>query len=219
MKRLLRYKFLLIALVLYVVTAFVSRDIAASALQYLKGFALEMIQILPPVMLLTSLIGIWVPRELIMKGFGSGSAWKGRLLSLLMGTLSAGPIYAAFPAVAMLLSKGASVSNAVIIISSWAVIKLPMLITEASFLGIPFTLTRYLVTVPLILLISEIIGRRIPSEQMPAVAENQELMRLQASLPGMNCGACGYADCAEFARAVLSGYRDVEQCKVLKKNG
>ncbi|MBI9101104.1 MAG: hypothetical protein JEY99_01720 [Spirochaetales bacterium] len=62
------------------------------------GFLIEMLQILPPVLIITALITIGVPPEVIRKGLGNGSGIKGRLLSLLIGSFSAGPVYAAFPA-------------------------------------------------------------------------------------------------------------------------
>ena len=43
-----------------------------------------------------------------------------------------------FPIGKSLLSKGASITNIVIILSSWAVIKVPMLANEAKFLGSRF---------------------------------------------------------------------------------
>lgn len=81
-------------------------------------YLVEMLQVLPVIFLLTVVIEAWVPKELIMRGFGEKSGFKGNLLSLLLGSISAGPIYAAFPISKSLLSKGASVRNIVIILSS-----------------------------------------------------------------------------------------------------
>ena len=77
----------------------------------------EMLQIMPVIFILTSLIEAWVPRETIMKGFGEGSGLKGSIFSFILGSFSAGPIYAAFPVCKILLKKGASVSNIVIILA------------------------------------------------------------------------------------------------------
>lgn len=110
-------------------------------------YLLEMLQVLPIIFLLTVLIEAWVPKDLIMKGLGDKSGVKGNLLSILFGSISAGPIYAAFPIGKALLSKGASITNIVIIISSWAVIKVPMLANEVKFLGIDFMIVRWILTV------------------------------------------------------------------------
>ncbi len=215
--RLLQYKFILIAVLIYGVTFILDGEAAIAAVNLFFGFIKEMVQILPPIMILTALIGVWVSRETIVKGFGSGSAWRGRLLSLALGTFSAGPIYAAFPAAAMLLSKGASVSNVVIIISSWAVVKLPMLITEASFLGLSFAVTRYVLTIPMILLLGWIIEKQVSSEDFPFHKKAEKIEKINEGLPQLNCKRCGYASCSEFAEAILDGYKNVNDCAIIAK--
>lgn len=47
----------------------------------------------------------------------------------------------------LMLKKGASITNIVIILSSWAVIKIPMLANEVKFLGIKFMGIRWVLTV------------------------------------------------------------------------
>ncbi|MBP1925355.1 ferredoxin [Sedimentibacter acidaminivorans] len=113
-----------------------------NSLYYIK----EMLIIMPVILLLTSLIEAWVPRKTIQNSLGEGSGIKGILFSFLFGSFSAGPIYAAFPICKMLIKKGASVANIVIILSAWAVIKIPMLANEAKFLGPQFMLVRWFLT-------------------------------------------------------------------------
>ncbi len=215
--RLLQYKFILIAIILFGVTFILDLEVALAGVNLFLGFIKEMVQILPPIMILTALIGVWVSRETIIKGFGTGSAWRGRLLSLALGTFSAGPIYAAFPAAAMLLSKGASVSNVVIIISTWAVVKLPMLITEASFLGLSFAVTRYALTIPMILLLGWIIEKQVSPKDFPFQKKAQMVEEINGDLPQLNCKRCGYASCSEFAEAILDGYKVIDDCDIIAK--
>lgn len=119
---------------------------------YLK----EMLQILPVIFVLTVTIEAWVPKELITKRLGANAGIVGNVLSIILGSISAGPIYAAFPICKMLLKKGASISNIVIILSSWAVIKVPMLANEAKFLGVKFMFVRWILTVVAILIMANI---------------------------------------------------------------
>lgn len=49
---------------------------------------------------------------------------------------------------------------------------------------------------------------------MFAVEEDPRLSKLIEVLPGANCGACGFAGCAEYARAVLDGATVVGVCPV-----
>ena len=87
--------------------------------------------------------------------------------------------------------KGASVSNIVIILSSWAVIKVPMLANEAKFLGVTFMSIRWVLTVAAILIIAWLMGKMISKKEMgndvtdhikPKVAVNQDYC--------VGCGIC-----------------------------
>ncbi|MCR3922581.1 MAG: ferredoxin, partial [Firmicutes bacterium] len=98
--------------------------------------------------------------------FGAKSGFGGHILSFVLGSLSAGPIYAAFPISKALLGKGASVTNIVIIISSWAVIKVPMLANEAKFLGPKFMLTRWLLTVVAIFIMAKLAAVIMKNDKM-----------------------------------------------------
>ena len=113
-----------------------------NSIYYIK----EMLIIMPVILLLTSLIEAWVPKKTIQNALGEGSGFKGTIYSFLLGSFSADPIYAAFPVCKMLLKKGASVSNIVVMLSTWAVIKIPMLANETKFLGPKFMVIRWVLT-------------------------------------------------------------------------
>ncbi len=42
-------------------------------------------------------------------------------------------------------------------------------------------------------------------------------LEVLSSLPGSDCGMCGYGDCAGLAKAVISGEASLEDCKVLSE--
>ena len=220
-KTLKKLKFVLIALLLYGVTFFLRPEFFFQAVDYLLGFLLEMLQVLPPVFLITAFTAIWVPSETIKKGFGENSGWRGKLTSFLIGSLSAGPIYAAFPAAVVLFQKGAGVGNIVIIISAWAVVKIPMLVTETAFLGISFAATRYLLTVPAILILGWVMDKAVKRSDITSEVldtENEKAIEgIRKTLPGINCRACGYPSCDAFAAAVIDGDVELSDCKVLAK--
>jgi len=78
----------------------------------------------------------------------------------------------------MLLRKGAKVSNIIIFLSAWACIKLPIEIVEFQFLGWKFALTRYLTTLVVVVVLSEVIGRvffkegyKVPDEDLGVVED------------------------------------------------
>ncbi|MCL2415413.1 MAG: RnfABCDGE type electron transport complex subunit B [Defluviitaleaceae bacterium] len=46
------------------------------------------------------------------------------------------------------------------------------------------------------------------------VKEDERVVAVSAALPGVNCGACGYAGCGAFAKAVVQGAAKGSQCPV-----
>lgn len=130
--------------------------------------------IMPVIFLLTALIEAWVPKEMIMEYLGDESGLKGSFISLLLGSVSAGPIYAAFPVCKTLLKKGASISNIVVILSAWAVIKIPMLANEAKFLSPKFMAVRWILTTISIIIMGYIISKLVKREDIPMEGERIE---------------------------------------------
>ena len=218
-----KHKLIAVALAAYLIVLFYDQTVFTEAVGITWTYLREMLEVLPPVFILSTLITVWVPRDLITTGFGTKSGLRGRLMSLLIGSLSAGPIYAAFPLAASLLAKGASVANIVTIISAWAVVKLPMLIVETRFLGLGFALTRYLLTVPIIFVMAELVSRWVPrtsvlqDSTLPMQSSRRESLR--RALPGSNCGACGFGDCEQLVDALLHGDAEPGDCAIIDQEG
>lgn len=140
---------------------------AVQSLQNSFYYIKEMLLIMPVILLLTALITAWVPRKTIENNFGKNSGFKGSVFSFLLGSFSAGPIYAAFPVCKALLTKGASISNIVIILSTWAVIKVPMLLNEAKFLGPKFMIIRWILTTIAIFIMGFVTSKLVKKEDIP----------------------------------------------------
>jgi uncharacterized membrane protein YraQ (UPF0718 family) len=160
----------------------------SNSLYYVK----EMIIIMPVILLLTSLIEAWVPKKTIENALGEGSGAKGFLFSFLLGSFSAGPIYAAFPVCKTLIKKGASIANIVIILSAWAVIKIPMLANESKFLGPKFMLTRWVLTTISILVMAVIISKIVSKEELPVdnIDSNPDAILSVNEHFCIGCGVC-----------------------------
>lgn len=120
-------------------------------------YFLDMVQILPAVLVLMGLFGVWIPKDAVVRYLGTGSGLRGMGLALLMGTLPTGPLYVAFPMADMLLRKGASVRNVVAFLSAWACIKIPQELVELRFLGPQFVALRLGLTVVLVALMGWLI--------------------------------------------------------------
>jgi len=110
-------------------------------------FFIEMIWILPAVMVLMGLFAVWVSKETVVKYLGETSGIRGIFLAILFGALPTGPLYVAFPVAAVLIKKGAKISNIIIFLSAWACIKIPQEIVEFQFLGLKFMAARLILTI------------------------------------------------------------------------
>jgi uncharacterized membrane protein YraQ (UPF0718 family) len=161
---------LLLALV-YLVLAIWWPDISGRSTKVAFDYLREMVLIIPPVFVLMGLLEVWVPKEQIKKLIGAGSGLKGFFFSFLMGTLPTGPLYIAFPMAGTLLQKGAKVSNIVIFLGAWAAIKIPQLLVEAEFLGLPFTALRFVLTLTAVFVIGLILEKTIKPEDLPQLQE------------------------------------------------
>lgn len=165
-------KILSFSFIIYIGLFLVSPDKGFSALGNTAYFIKEMVTVLPLVFILTSLLEAWVPKEVIMNSFGENSGVKGIVYSFVLGSFSAGPIYAAFPVCKMLLKKGAGIMNIVIILSAWAVIKVPMLANEAKFLGVNFMAIRWIFTVIAIIFLSYVVSKTVKKSDLPSIEES-----------------------------------------------
>lgn len=159
-----------------------------NSLYYIK----EMLMIMPVILLLTSLIDAWVPKRTIESMLGENSGIKGIIFSFLLGSFSAGPIYAAFPVCKTLFKKGANILNIVIIISAWAVIKVPMLANESKFLGIKFMLIRWILTSIAIIIMAVITSKIVKKDEIfiNNKEENKEGKLILNSKYCIGCGMC-----------------------------
>lgn len=128
----------------------------------LAGFAKSMVLILPATFVLIGLFEVWVPREAVERHLGDCSR---KLLSwfwmiLLAGT-TVGGLYVSFPIAWTLRRKGARLGLVFAYIGLAGVCRIPMTLFEISFMGLPFTVIRYVVSVPLVILAGELLGTRL----------------------------------------------------------
>ncbi|HQH78897.1 MAG TPA: permease [Synergistaceae bacterium] len=135
---------------------------------------LSLLQFIPPIFVLIGLFDAWVPREQVVAHLGEHSGLRGTALALALGSLAAGPLYAAFPVATLMLQKGAGRFPVFVFVGAWSTLKLPMVLFEVQSLGMSFALTRYALSlggVLAIALILERLSRRIS----PPLSENSLL--------------------------------------------
>jgi len=122
------------------------------------SFFVDMLKILPCAFILIGLFEVWVKRETVEKHFGEESGIRGYIWAVLLAGTTVGGLYVAFPIAYALGSKGAKLSVIFTYIGASAICRVPMTIFEASFLGINFTAIRLLVSLPLVIVTSILLG-------------------------------------------------------------
>jgi len=136
----------------------------------------EMALIIPPIFVLLGLLDVWVPRDTMVKYMGEDSGLKGIILSFVIGSAAAGPLYAAFPVAVVFMKKGVKFTNVLIFIGAWSTTKIPMFLFEVSSLGIKFALTRLLIDIPAIIIIANILTRITPKKEVKLLYDKAELL-------------------------------------------
>jgi uncharacterized membrane protein YraQ (UPF0718 family) len=118
----------------------------------------EMLKILPFAFILIGLFEVWIKKETVIKHLGDKSGLKGYFWVLILASFTVGGLFTAFPLAESLRRKGASLKVIFAYLGFAAIVRIPMTIFEISFLGLPFTITRLSVTIPLFLLVGIFMG-------------------------------------------------------------
>lgn len=200
-------------IILFIAKPAVSIESVKNSGYYLK----EMLMIMPVIFILTALLDLWVPKEKIVQYLGKDAKAKGMFFSFLVGSISAGPVYAAFPMCIMLYKKGATIRNIVIILSSWAVIKIPMLINEVKFLGMKFMIIRWVLTVIAIIVFSWLTEKMIKDKDLPETALAEAGLRInEAACIGCTLCVQHYEDVFAMKnnKAVVKPYETLDKDKL-----
>ncbi len=160
-----RYKIFLVLLLVNLIVGLALPDIGRKSLDLTKQNLAEMLSVIPPIFVLLGLLDVWVDRATMIKYTGKGSGIKGLLISFLLGSAAAGPLYAAFPVAGVMLKKGSSLLNVLIFIGAWSTTKIPMLTFEAASLGLSFMLVRLALSIIGIVAIAMITQKSLSAQQ------------------------------------------------------
>ena len=123
------------------------------------AFAREMVFIIPAAFVVIGLFEVWVPREAVERHLGhDGKRFLQWFWMVVLASTTVGGLYVSFPIAAALRHKGARLGVVLSYIGLSGVCRIPMTLFEISFLGVPFTVIRYVVSIPLVILVSELLG-------------------------------------------------------------
>ena len=148
--------------------AFVLLVVASYIFRYQPGmdlgqgswkFTRTMILMFPGAFILIGLFEAWIDRSVVEKHLGNTGGPLGYLWVLLLAFTMMAPLVVALPVARSLSNKGARLQIVMGFLGFSTVCRIPMTIFEATYLGVPFTLVRFLVSLPLIILTAELMGR------------------------------------------------------------
>lgn len=162
----MRYKFFIVCFVLTLLLTIINKDLGLKSFNTAFYSFKQMLLVLPPIMILLGLMDVWIPRESMIKYMGENSGIKGVSLAMLIGSIAAGPMYAAFPFTKVLLKKGVKFSNIIIFMNAWCVTKVSTLMFEFSSLGYKFTLARLLIDIPGVIIMGYLVQFLMPKDEL-----------------------------------------------------
>jgi uncharacterized membrane protein YraQ (UPF0718 family) len=137
------------------------------------NFSANLFSLLPCAFILIGLFQVWVKREMVEKHLGKDSSWQGHFWAILLAGTTIGGLYVAFPIAVALQNKGARMAVIFSYLGAAGIVRIPMTVFEASFLGLKFSLIRLFISLPLVILSAEILGRYLEHR-------NYQLQELQS---------------------------------------
>ncbi|MBN1776597.1 MAG: permease [Clostridiales bacterium] len=159
------YVFLGLYLLFVAVSFIINFEPGKTIFDHFTLFVVDMFKLFPAAFILVGLFMVWVDRGVVERYFGEYSGFRGHLLAILLACTTLYPFVVVLPMASDLYKKGAKLEIVLTYLGASAICRIPMTIFEATFLGIPFTIIRYAVSLPLIIVSSIVIGKLMKKKQ------------------------------------------------------
>ena len=118
---------------------------------------------------------VWIESDKMIKMMGDRSGLSGMGISLLLGMLTAVPVYALLPIAGLLLKKGGRISNVLIFLCSSVSIRIPLLLFEISSLGIRFAACRFVLNLAVVFVISFLVERLLSERDWQDIRRRNQI--------------------------------------------
>lgn len=118
---------------------------------------------------------VWIERDKMIKMMGDSSGLSGMGISLLLGMLTAVPVYALLPIAGLLLKKGGRISNVLIFLCSSVSVRIPLLLFEISSLGIRFAACRFVLNLAVVFVISFLVERLLSERDRQDIRRRNQI--------------------------------------------
>jgi uncharacterized membrane protein YraQ (UPF0718 family) len=173
-KLLKKYWFLLAVVAVNLAMLIFQPQIELDALQFTGKNCLNFLFMLAPIFVCIGLLDVWIERDTMIKIMGEKSGFKGMLIALMLGVVTAVPLYALLPVAGVLLKKGSRISNVLLFLCASASIRIPLLLFEISSLGWRFTFLRFGLNIVVVFTIAFIIEKILTEADKKVIYENAE---------------------------------------------
>lgn len=164
-----KYKIGLFFLFINLVIMLIDFEIGVDSFKTVGSSLKDLLTVTPPIFILLGLLDVWVEKETMIKFIGEDSGLKGIIISFLLGSVAAGPLYASFPVSKVFMGKGAKFSNVLVFTGAWSTAKIPLLIFEATSLGTRFAVIRLMLSIPVILITAYAIERLMSKDDIAEI--------------------------------------------------
>ena len=151
--------FITAAYIAFVIYSFVAgNETGKRSVAGLIDFAKQMAFLLPFAFVLIGLFEVWIRKETVELYLGTKTGFTSYLIAIALAGTTIGGLFVAFPLSYSLYKKGAKLAVVFTYLSAAGICKIPMTIFEATFLGLKFTIIRFAVSLPLVVVTSWLFG-------------------------------------------------------------
>jgi len=175
MKKLLKkYRFLSAVVVINLAVMIFQPQTEINALRFTAKNFFNFLFMLTPIFVCIGLMDIWIERDTMIRTMGEKSGLKGALVALMLGVVTAVPLYALLPVASVLLKKGSRISNVLLFLCTSASVRIPLLLFEISSLGWQFTFIRFGLNIIVVFTIAFIIEKLLSETDKKAIYKNAD---------------------------------------------
>ena len=169
-----KYGFLAAVIIVSLLTLIFSPQKGVAALYFTGKNFLNFLFMLTPIFICVGLMDVWIDQEIMIKIMGKRSGFKGILVALLLGVMTAVPLYALLPVAGVMLKKEGRISNVLIFLCASTSFCIPLLLFEISSLGWQFTFIRLGLNIIVLFAIAFIIEKTLSETDKKAIYENAD---------------------------------------------
>lgn len=173
-KRFGKYRFLLTVIAVNLIILFLHPQTAMQTLHFTGKNVLNFLFMLTPVFICIGLMDVWIDRDTMVRIMGEKTGVKGFLTALLLGVVTAVPLYALLPVAGLLLKKGSRIANVLIFLCASSSIRIPLLLFEISSLGWRFTFVRFGLNLVVAFVMAFMIEGLLSEADKKAIYQNAE---------------------------------------------